>query len=222
MVRVLLVEDDVRLATTLSKSLTSDGFVVGHESNGLDALSRIKLEPPEVLLLDVGLPGIDGYSICENLRIQGLDFPIIMLTGHDTKSELVHGLAVGADDYITKPFVKSELLARMNAVLRRSSNKTQAHIEIGKIVLDQNAATCFVDNRLVDLTPTEFRLLNYLMQKSGILCRRSQIIKDVWTSAWLGPTKNLDMHVSSLRRKLGPGAIQLHTVRGLGFRLDEK
>lgn len=222
MVRVLLVEDDVPLAKSLCKSLTCEGFVVGYESNGIDALSRIKLDPPEVLLLDVGLPGIDGYSICENLRNQGLDFPIIILTGHRAKVELVHGLAAGADDYITKPFVKSELLARINAVLRRSTNKTQAQIEIGRVCLDQNAGTCKVENELVDLTPTEFRLLNYLMQKSGHLCRRSQIIKDVWTTAWLGPTKNLDMHVSSLRRKLGPGAIQLQTVRGLGFRFDEK
>lgn len=220
MVRVLLVEDDALLAAPLSRALSAEGFVVTHVADGLSALNKAKVEPPDLLLLDVGLPGMNGFGVCENIRSEGLNFPIIMMTACTDKSEVVHGLKVGADDYLIKPFSRSELLARIGAVFRRTLNTEKDQLTIGKVTPDRKSRRCAVLDEPVELTATEFKVLDYLMQKSGTMCRRSQIIKDVWTTSWHGPSKNLDMHVSSLRRKLGPGATQLQTVRGLGFRFD--
>jgi DNA-binding response OmpR family regulator len=220
MVRVLLVEDDIPLVAPLSRALSNEGFVVTHAADGLAALNKAKVEPPDLLLLDIGLPGLNGFGVCENLRSEGLNFPIIMMTACTDKSEVVHGLKVGADDYLIKPFSRLELLARIAAVFRRTINTDKDQLVIGKVTLDHKSRKCFVAGEQIVLTATEFRVLDYLMQKSGSMCRRSQIIKDVWATSWHGPSKNLDMHISSLRKKLGPGASQLQTVRGLGFRFD--
>lgn len=220
MVRVLLVEDDAPLAVPLGRALSAEGFVVTHVADGITALNKAKVEPPDLLLLDVGLPGMNGFGVCENIRSEGLNFPIIMMTACQDKSEVVHGLKVGADDYLIKPFSRSELMARIGAVFRRTINTEKDQLSIGKVTLNRKSRRCAVLGEQVDLTATEFKVLDYLMQKSGTMCRRSQIIKDIWATAWQGPSKNLDMHVSSLRRKLGPGATQLQTVRGLGFRFD--
>ena len=220
MVRVLIVEDDAFLIDPISRALKAEGFIVSHSSDGITALNKVKVEPPDLLLLDIGLPGMNGFGVCENIRSEGLNFPIIMMTACQDKAEIVHGLRVGADDYLIKPFTRSELIARMNAVFRRTINPEKDLLEIGKVSLDRKARRCAVLGDQIELTTTEFKVLDYLMQKSGTMCRRSQIIKDVWATSWHGPSKNLDMHVSSLRRKLGPGATQLQTVRGLGFRFD--
>ena len=220
MVRLLLVEDDVSAVGPLTRVLNSDGYAVAHVANGLTALEKIKLDPPDLILLDLFLPGIDGIQICETLRTQGFDLPIVMMSASFQSEDIVHGLNAGADDFLVKPFQKSELLARLKAVSRRSLNIDSYVLSIGRVRLDRKSHTCWVDNQVVGLTKIEFLLLDYLMQNHGRAIKRNLIVREVWSTVWLGPTKNLDMHISTLRRKLGPGAGQLKTVRGLGFRFD--
>lgn len=220
MVRLLLVDDDPKLVDPLTKVLNSDGYAVAHVGNGLTAIEKIKVDPPDLMLLDVNLPGIDGFKVCETLRKQGFDFPIVMISANFESSDVVHGLEIGADDYVTKPFEKSELLARLRAVARRTLNNDVTSIYSGRIKIDRKSHTCWVDDEEVELTRIEYLLLDYLMQNQGRALKRQLIIREIWATSWLGPTKNLDMHISTLRRKLGPGASQLKTVRGVGFRLD--
>ena len=220
MVRLLLVEDDISVVGPLTRVLNSDGYAVAHVANGLTALEKIKLDPPDLLLLDLFLPGIDGIEICESLRTQGFDLPIVMMSSSFQSEDIVHGLNAGADDFLVKPFQKSELLARLKAVSRRSLNVDSYVLSIGRVRLDRKSHTCWVDNQIVKLTKIEFSLLDYLMQNHGRAIKRNLIVREVWSTVWFGPTKNLDMHISTLRRKLGPGAGQLKTVRGLGFRFD--
>ena len=220
MVRLLLVDDDPKLVDPLTKVLNSDGYAVAHIGNGLTAIEKIKVDPPDLMLLDVNLPGIDGFKVCETLRKQGFDFPIVMISANFESSDVVHGLEIGADDYVTKPFEKSELLARLRAVARRTLNNDVTSISSGRIKIDRKSHSCWVDDEEVELTRIEFLLLDYLMQNQGRALKRQLIIREIWATSWLGPTKNLDMHISTLRRKLGPGASQLKTVRGVGFRLD--
>lgn len=222
MVRLLLVEDDASVVGPLTRVLNSDGYAVAHVANGQTALEKIKLDPPDVLLLDLYLPGLNGFQVCESLRIAGFDLPIVMISASFEADDIVRGLDAGADDFLVKPFQKSELLARLRAVSRRSLTVDGYALAIGRVRLDRKSHTCWVDNQIISLTKIEFCLLDYLMQNHGRAIRRNLIIREVWSTVWLGPTKNLDMHISSLRRKLGPGAVQLKTVRGLGFRFDEQ
>ena len=167
MVRVLIVEDDAFLIDPINRALKAEGFIVSHSSDGITALNKVKVEPPDLLLLDIGLPGMNGFGVCENIRSEGLNFPIIMMTACQDKAEIVHGLRVGADDYLIKPFTRSELIARMNAVFRRTINPEKDLLEIGKVSLDRKARRCAVLGEQIELTATEFKVLDYLMQKSG-------------------------------------------------------
>lgn len=220
MARLLLVEDDAYLVGPLTRVLNSGGYAVAHVATGANVIEKIKLDPPDLLLLDLFLPEINGFQICERLRNQGYDLPIVLMSASVEKADVVRGLNSGADDFLPKPFQKSELLARLKAVSRRSLNIDSYVLSIGRIRLDRKSHTCWVDNQSIDLTKIEFSLLDYLMQNSGRALKRNLIVREVWSTSWLGPTKNLDMHISTLRRKLGPGAGQLKTVRGLGFRFD--
>lgn len=222
MVRVLLVEDDQHIVSPLVRVLNAEGYAVAHAPTGLSALEKIKSDPPDLVLLDVNLPDLDGFNVCKNIRQLGLDFPVIMMSALDQKSDVVHGLNVGADDYLTKPFVRSELIARLKAVSRRTILDEFTYLKIGNVALDRKSRLCTAFGNQVTLTPTEFALLDFLMQNQGRAVKRTLIIREIWSTGWLGPTKNLDMHISSLRRKLGPAAIQLKTIRGLGYRFDEK
>lgn len=220
MLRLLLVDSDVKLVEPLKQVLNSDGYAVAHVTNGLTALEKIKVDPPDLMLLDVNLPEVNGFEVCETLRKQGFDFPVVMIGSNFECSEVVHGFESGADDYISVPFDKSELLARLRAICRRSLKFDSTSLCIGKVKLDRKSHICIVDDYQIDLTRIEYSLLDYLMQNEGRAVKRQLIIREIWATSWLGPTKNLDMHISTLRRKLGPGAAQLKTVRGIGFRFD--
>jgi DNA-binding response OmpR family regulator len=166
------------------------------------------------------LPDIDGFKVCEEIRRRGIDFPILMMTGCVDSFEVVHGLDSGADDYLVKPFDLNELFARLRAISRRAKPESNK-LTIDNIVIDRKSRLCTVDGVLVGLTHTEFDLLNFLMCQEGRAVKRNLIIREIWNTNWFGPTKNLDMHISSLRRKLGTGSSHLKTVRGVGFRFDK-
>jgi DNA-binding response OmpR family regulator len=220
MVRLLIVEDDIQVVGPLSRALNTQGYAVAHVADGNSALEKIKIDPPDLVLLDVTLPDIDGFKVCEEIRRRGIDFPILMMTGCVDSFEVVHGLDSGADDYLVKPFDLNELFARLRAISRRAKPESNK-LTIDNIVIDRKSRLCTVDGVLVGLTHTEFDLLNFLMCQEGRAIKRNLIIREIWNTNWFGPTKNLDMHISSLRRKLGTGSTHLKTVRGVGFRFDK-
>ena len=216
--RVLLVEDDESIAESLVTGLERERFVVTWVTTGGDALEVA--EEFDLVLLDLGLPDIDGLDVCRTLR-QRSDVPIIVLTARDTETDRVVGLELGADDYLGKPFGFRELLARIRAVLRRRTPSEAVErpdvLTGGPISLDTRTHEVRVDGELVELTPKEFDLLAHLLDDPGAVHTRQGILEEVWDRNWFGPTKTLDVHIASLRRKLGDPSL-IETVRGVGFR----
>ncbi|MGK2950202.1 MAG: response regulator transcription factor [Acidimicrobiales bacterium] len=218
--RVLLVEDDESIAQSLVAGLERERFEVQWVTTGTAALA-VDDSQLDLVLLDLGLPDVDGLDVCRELRARS-DVPIIVLTARDTETDRVVGLELGADDYLGKPFGFRELLARIRAVLRRRAPaEATAPVEVltsEAIRVDVRTHEVRVHDEPVELTPKEFDLLVHLMSDPGAVQPRQRILEEVWDRNWFGPTKTLDVHVASLRRKLGdPGLIE--TVRGIGFRV---
>ncbi|MEZ5141609.1 MAG: response regulator transcription factor [Acidimicrobiales bacterium] len=218
--RVLLVEDDDAIADPLAKGLQREGFEVERVATGASALDA---EPAEVVLLDLGLPDIDGYEVCRQLRARSETLPIIVITARGDEIDRVLGLELGADDYLVKPFGFRELVARMRAVLRRAGRSATDTAEVlvhGPIEVDTRTRRVLVDGDEVALTRKEFDLLALLAGDPGATRTREEILEQVWDPHWYGPTKTLDVHVASLRKKLGDPTL-IETVRGVGFRLRD-
>jgi DNA-binding response OmpR family regulator len=214
--RVLLVEDDDAFAEPLVRGLRLEGFEVQRVASGCAAVSA---PASDVVLLDVGLPDMDGYEVCRRIRAAS-DVAILMLTARSAEPDRVLGLELGADDYIVKPFGLRELVARIGAVTRRTTpgNDRPLSLRVGDLEVDSRSHSVTVGGRHVALTPIEFKLLVVLASEPGAVLERQSILEQVWGHPWYGPTKTLDVHIASLRRKLGdPGWVQ--AVRGVGFRL---
>jgi len=217
--RVLLVEDDQAIATPLVRGLEREGFGVRHCERGGDALEALEVEASDVVLLDLGLPDIDGFDLCRELRARS-DVPIIVVTARGDEIDRVVGLELGADDYVVKPFGLRELVARIRAVSRRAMVRPESGDEDGRLHVDRRTRRVVVDGAEVSLTPKEFDLLALLADDPGAVSSRQQILDEVWDPHWYGPTKTLDVHIGSLRRKLGDAG-WIETVRGVGYRLRE-
>jgi two-component system response regulator RegX3 len=219
-VLVLIVEDDESIAAPLAKGLGREGLDVERLTKGAQVLARLQDGPaPDMVLLDLGLPDVDGFEVCRRIRAAS-DVPIIVVTARAEEVDRVIGLELGADDYIVKPFGFRELLARIRAVTRRRAPRVleTGPLEVGALRIDARTREVTVGDREVALTPKEFDLLALLAEDPGAVWSRGRILEAVWDPHWYGPTKTLDVHVASLRRKLGdPGWIE--TVRGVGFRL---
>jgi two-component system response regulator RegX3 len=215
--RVLLVEDDDSIAEPLTAGLGRHGFQVSRARTGAEALAA---PPHEVVLLDLGLPDMDGIDVCRQLRATSA-VPIIVVTARSEEVDRVLGLELGADDYVVKPFGFRELVARIRAVTRRArppAGPAEDPQRLGRLELDRRQRLVLLDGEEVALTAKEFDLLALLAENPGAVFTRDQILEQVWDPHWFGPTKTLDVHVASLRKKLGdPGWIE--TVRGVGFRL---
>ena len=217
--RVLIVEDDDTIAEPLVKGLAREGFTVERVATGSAALEA---PPADLILLDLGLPDVDGYEVCRRIRARS-DVPVIVVTARGEEVDRVIGLELGADDYIVKPFGFRELVARIRAVTRRAARRSEPAAgglqRLGPVEIDRRTHRVTVAGREVALTPKEYDLLEFLASDPGAMRTREEIIDTVWDPHWFGPTKTLDVHVASLRRKLGdPGCIQ--TVRGVGYRLE--
>ncbi|MCU0273956.1 MAG: response regulator transcription factor [Acidimicrobiales bacterium] len=215
--RVLLVEDDRTIAEPLVRALSREGFEVDHVTSGAAAIDAA---PADVVLLDLGLPDLDGIVVCRELRRRSTDTAIIVVTARAAEMDRVTLLELGADDYVVKPFGLRELVARMRAVLRRSAPRQEAaaELEIGPVRVDLRAHTVTVGGEPVHLTPKEYDLLLFLAQDVGAVRTRDEILREVWDEHWFGSSKTLDVHMASLRRKLGAADL-IETVRGVGFRL---
>lgn len=216
---VLLVEDDDAFAEGLIKGLRLEGFTVRRVATGLEAVDGDLLAPGQVdvVLLDAGLPDIDGFDVCRRIRRQS-DIPILMVTARAEETDRIRGFDDGADDYVVKPFGLRELAARMRAVTRRAGRDTAGPVQVGALELDRRTHQAALGGLELGLTPIEFKILALLASDAGTVFERQQILERVWGHAWYGPTKTLDVHVASLRRKLGDPA-WVQAVRGIGFRL---
>jgi DNA-binding response OmpR family regulator len=214
-VQILIVEDDDAIAKPLAAGLEREGFDVTRVSTGEDALEAAI---PDLVLLDLRLPGMDGTEVCRRLRARS-DVPIIVVTAKGEEVDRVVGLELGADDYMVKPFGFRELLARIRAVMRRARPGTdRAQILVGPLAIDVRGRRASMGGDTLNLTTKEFDLLALLASEPGDVVSRQRILREVWDTEWFGPTKTVDVHVASLRRKLGdPGWIE--TVRGIGLRL---
>ncbi|HLI00508.1 MAG TPA: response regulator transcription factor [Acidimicrobiales bacterium] len=217
---LLVVEDDEGIAEPLVEGLRREGFDVTWVPDGAAALD---VEAPDLVLLDLRLPDIDGYEVCRRLRTRSA-VPVIVVTARGAEIDKVVGLELGADDYLVKPFGFRELVARIRAVLRRSetvqagAGATDSRQRLGRLVIDRRARRVLVDGEERALTPKEFDLLALLSDDPGAVVTRQQILEEVWDPHWYGPSKTVDVHVASLRRKLGhPEWVE--TVRGVGLRL---
>jgi len=215
--RVLLVEDDDSIAVPLQRGLEREGFEVARAENGSSALDARGVD---VVLLDLGLPDMDGYDVCRALRARS-SVPIIILTARGDEIDRVLGLELGADDYVVKPFGLRELIARIRAVTRRAAARSDAApdaIDIGDLRVDLSRRTVEREGEQVALTRKEFDLLALLVSEPNTTHRREEILDRVWDTNWYGPTKTLDVHIATLRKKLGDPTL-VETVRGVGFRL---
>ena len=226
--RILLIEDEQSISEPLAAALERDGFDVVVAATAADGLGAFRTRSPDLVLLDVMLPDGDGRDVLREIRAASR-IPVVMLTARGEEMDRVLGLELGADDYVTKPFSAAELAARIRAVLRRTATGTPADettvLELGdvRVDLDRQLVTC--RGEAVDLTVKEFELLRLLVERAGRLVRGDAIMSQVWDPNWWGSTKTLDVHVSSLRRKLGDDPASpryIHTVRGVGFRFASR
>jgi DNA-binding response OmpR family regulator len=221
--KILLVEDELSISEPLARALEREGFDVAIADTAAAAVEGFRARRPDLVLLDVMLPDGDGRDVLRQLR-QVSRVPVVMLTARGEEMDRVLGLELGADDYVTKPFSAAELVARIRAVLRRAADEPErgdSVLEVGDVVLDLDKRLVTRGSEQVDLTVKEFDLLRLLLESAGKVVRREQLIADVWDTNWFGSTKTLDVHVSSLRRKLGDDPSDpcyIHTVRGIGFR----
>jgi len=221
--RVLLIEDEESISAPLADALRREGWDTDVADTGGGGLESARERPPDLVLLDLMLPDIDGRDVCRALRAES-SVPIIMLTARGLETDRVVGLELGADDYVVKPFSVAELIARMRAVLRRtvtSGERRADEIVVGDLTLDPRTWAVTKGGTSIETTRREFELLRLLMENAGTVLTREQLMEEVWDPNWFGPTKTLDVHVSTLRRKLGDDPAEpryIHTVRGVGFR----
>ena len=218
--RLLVVDDEPNIVELLSASLRFAGFEVETAAGGLEAVEAARTYRPDLLVLDVMMPGLDGFGVVRRLRQEGVRTPVVFLTAKDATEDKVQGLTLGGDDYITKPFSLEEVVARIRAVLRRASATPSAATYLGfaDIELDEDTHEVWKNGELVPLSPTEFKLLRYFMQNTGRVLSKAQILDHVWNYDFGGEANVVESYVSYLRRKLDTTEPRLlHTLRGVGY-----
>ncbi|OKJ02492.1 transcriptional regulator [Streptomyces sp. CB01249] len=216
--RLLIVEDEKRLAISLARGLTAEGFAVDVVHDGAEGLHRATDGAYDLVILDIMLPGMNGYRVCAALRAAGHDVPVLMLTAKDGEYDEAEGLDTGADDYLTKPFSYVVLVARVRALLRRRGGTGSPVVTVGALRVDTAARRLHLDGEEIALTAKEFAVLEQLALHAGQVVSKAEILEHVWDFAYDGDPNIVEVYVSTLRRKLGAAAIR--TVRGAGYRLE--
>ncbi|MFZ0626728.1 MAG: response regulator transcription factor [Acidimicrobiia bacterium] len=220
--QILIVEDDERIGSTLLRGLKGAGYEPRWVTTGTDALESYGAARPDLVLLDLGLPDMDGLMVCRSMYELDPAVGIVMLTARDEELDVVVGLDAGAIDYVTKPFKLAELLARIRAHLRRSEKIAHARLTAGDLVVDGDARRVWLGEEEIELRPKEFDLLVRLVEDAGIVLSRETLMSDVWDENWFGSTKTLDFHIAALRQKLDrPNSVsRITTIRGVGYRME--
>ncbi len=217
--RILLVEDDRKVAEGVVAALASSGYVVDHVADGEAAWFKGGTEPYSAVILDLGLPGMDGLSILKRWREEGRDFPVLVLTARGSWNERVEGIDAGADDYLPKPFRIEELLARLRAIVRRSTGQATAVIEIGPLALDTRQMRVTLNDEPVHLSPQEYRLVSYLMQHAGRVVSQLELTEQLYSQDFERDSNAIEVMVGRVRKKLGNNLIQ--TRRGFGYIIEK-
>ncbi len=218
-IRVLVVEDDQDIAEVLQRSLRMEGYDVRVSADGLRALGDVRSFLPDLVILDLGLPGLDGTEVARRLRRDGDEVPILILTARDALDSRIEGLDLGADDYLVKPFERQELLARMRALRRRRPPRGAAALVVGDLMLNPDTHDVSRGGRRIDLTQREFELLEYLMRNQRIVVSRQRLLDEVWGYDPFSLTNTIEVFISNLRKKLEADGEPrlLHTIRGAGY-----
>lgn len=232
--KLLVVEDEISISTLLQFNLEQAGFQVVTAMDGKNGLEKAESEIPDLIILDLMLPEMDGLEVCKELRSKKLNIPILMLTAKDDEFDKVLGLELGADDYMTKPFSPREVVARVKAILRRTvaagsdteKNKKDEveHLQIGEVDIYPENYEAYFKEKALELTPKEFELLVYLARHKGRVLSREQLLSAVWNYDFVGDTRIVDVHISHLREKIETNTrkpIYIKTIRGLGYKLEE-
>ncbi|SEP50300.1 DNA-binding response regulator, OmpR family, contains REC and winged-helix (wHTH) domain [Amycolatopsis saalfeldensis] len=220
-VRVLVIEDETRLADALAWGLRADGYAVDVTGNGAVGLEQAMTQPYDAVILDIMLPGLNGYRVCAELRRSGVDTPILMLTAKNGEHDEAEALDTGADDYLSKPFAWVVLTARLRALLRRAPSTRSPKIEVGELVIDPARRACHRAGQEIRLTAKEFTVLECLARQAGYVVSKTEILDRVWDGAYQGDSNVIEVYVSALRRKIDVpfGCRTIDTVRGVGYRL---
>lgn len=225
MAKILLVEDDPRIASFVNRGLTAEGHSLDIAGNGQQAMAMLRQGEYPLVILDRMLPDFDGVTICRQMRSENISSRVLMLTARDALTEKIEGLNAGADDYLTKPFAFDELVARVEALLRRAGAvRHDPLLQVGDLTMEPSTRVVRRGDRLIELTPKEFGLLRYLMENSGAVLSRAQILNNNWGYGFDPGTKVVDVYVRYLRAKIDDGEDRplIHTVRGAGYRLAEE
>ncbi len=221
--KILVVDDEEDIRDLLQYNLESAGYEVLVSKTGEEALTAIRATKPKCVLLDLMLPGMDGLDVCRKVRLESTirETPIIMLTAKGEEEDIVKGLEIGADDYVTKPFSVKEILARIQVALRRVSEEDLPEkVEVSGLVLDRNRREVFLNKKSVEFTFTEFAILDALLSKEGGVMTRDQIVLAIRGGEVSVSERSVDVHITFIRKKLGLWGGRIHTVRGVGYRLD--
>jgi DNA-binding response OmpR family regulator len=221
--RILVVEDDKRVGGFLKRGLEEENYAVDICLNGNDALHMAQMTPYDVIVLDVMLPGKDGFTVCREMRQNSLLTPILMLTAKDTKEDIISGLSEGADDYLTKPFSFEELLARIQALMRRSQDYKTTSLKAGDLEMDPLRRTVIRAGKMIDLTGKEYALLEYLLRNKGRIVTAAMILEHVWSMDYMGSSNIVNVYLNHLRNKVDKDfeTKLIQTLRGHGYRIDE-
>ena len=221
--RILVVEDEEKVASFIRKGLEEEHYAVDLALEGTEGLHMAETNPYDLIVLDLMLPGLDGFQFVRRLREEGIDTPILILTARDSVESKVRGLDLGADDYLTKPFAFAELLARVRALLRRGKPHTPPVLRVADLTLDPAARRVTRAGKVIELTPKEFALLEYLMRHAGRVLTRTMILEHVWDQNFDSYTNVVDVYINYLRKKIDHGFEPrlIHTVRSVGYVLRE-
>ncbi len=219
-IRILIADDEDRIRKIIADFLAREGFEIQQATNGGEALNMaLGTSKPDLVILDVMMPVMDGWTVLSELR-KTSDTPVILLTAKSSESDQLGGFRLGADDYVTKPFSPSLLVARVQALLRRKGMLAGRSAKCGNVHIDELAHVAYVDNNALELTPKEYDLLLYFIENKGVALSREKILNGVWNYDYFGDLRTVDTHVKQLRSKLGESGDMIVTVRGVGYRLD--
>jgi len=220
-IKVLIVDDEASIRDLLTRTLRFEEFETHAVSNGTDAVEAVETYQPDIILLDVMLPDMNGFSVTKKIRSQGVTTPVLFLTAKDEPEHKVQGLTVGGDDYVTKPFSLAEIVARIHAILRRTkaTKADDSLLEVGEVTINNDAHEVFVNGNLIDLSPTEYNLLHFMMSNPNQVLKKEQILNHVWEYDFGGNTAIVESYVSYLRRKLDAETTEpvIVTKRGVGY-----
>ena len=222
--KLLIVDDEARIRALIAKYAAFEGFETEEAENGMKAVEMCRERHYDLIIMDVMMPELDGFSAVREIR-RHQDVPVIMLSARGEEYDRIHGFELGIDDYVVKPFSPKELMMRVGAVLKRSSEaekKTEEPVTVGGITADFAARRVLIDGQEADLSPKEYDLLFYMMRHRGVALTREQLISDVWGYDFFGDDRTLDTHIKLLRKQLGPYADKITTLRGVGYRFEKE